>query len=885
MCQSFSYFALFFALRLDSMLHPVLVSFLASLSAFLFFFLKAGFPISAFQFYFNRSASRSALTCISVLYFYAILSASYAIRHLGPVRALFTFAAYPALSRFLVTLYTSATHRRPLGPTTTIALVPLFLSTVALVILAHDATGGRIPPAHAAHMRDRVLRNPTARLVHEKFRNISTRVSHSLHNQTLSTYRIPVYSNRRKGRFRRMQTKQRNVESNSDTVSQDHADTQSISDPKLHQRRRLLTIVGAGDSNNTDQNTTELLKSYSKASSSTKDIKPNKRTVSILASNMTNSNSVSSSDRLTLNSSSTLSTSLETNDISADDYVQNSGTEEDVLQLPAFKAILSLIFAVSSPLADRLATDLFERMSPEIGDPVAFISLVFCACSLSLLFYFILLSLYLNLSADTPFSIDFPSNFIGKGALVGLCYFIIPISLLCRSAGYWHKSTQTGRPLKGTPLLLPFLNVYLFNIPTAHPPVSVLYPVSLISLYMVRVFGWDTSSYTKPLSFFSAFSALLMLLVSYMEKVQMKPLHSRDPSSGRQQSSSRNHERLSILFVKRWRVFVRKSIHSLSEAIRKISSVMVDLGVHARSNRASWQVLNFFVLQSGMAIAEVIFAMATHASGLFSISADNFFCSIALAVGLLATRLSSRKASAMYSYGFSRIESVCGFANGIMLIYVAMLIVLESLERAAVHGRVAVGRAFSVCLFGIIGNSLGLYFFPPESRRENHNVQGIYLHILANTLAFSSVALSTATTAILSKWRAMDVGIAVAVACFVVAFAIPLIIRSAWLLLLVVCNEKRDALQSVEDQLRAIPGVTKSTSLRVWNLTPNCIVASVKLEVEKDCDILHNDVLSNARSVFALIGIPASQCTIQISCEDTFREDTSKKTTDGVLHY
>ena len=52
---------------------------------------------------------------------------------------------------------------------------------------------------------------------------------------------------------------------------------------------------------------------------------------------------------------------------------------------------------------------------------------------------------------------------------------------------------------------------------------------------------------------------------------------------------------------------------------------------------------------------------------------------------------------------------------------------------------------------------------------------------------------------------------------------------------------------------------------RIWSLTPNSLVASVHLKVRSDFDGSDAEILFRARSVFAMIGIAANQCTIQIS--------------------
>lgn len=384
--------------------------------------------------------------------------------------------------------------------------------------------------------------------------------------------------------------------------------------------------------------------------------------------------------------------------------------------------------------------------------------------------------------------------------------------------------------------------------------------VGVVGRFSVASFG-ELESLSGP----AVCAVVLLVVANFIGEPRGTRSASRSEAGRRERSPSFGSGELSALVSKTAVQRVRHFCKEFSSCLRSWFANLRDLLVHARSNKASWQVLNFLVLQSGMATVELIYATLWHSSGLISISADNFFCSVALAIGLLAIRVTTRKPTSTHTYGFSRFESICGFANGVMLVYVAVLIVLEAFERFHDTDNIAAGHAFAVCLFGMTGNVLGLYFFPPESRRENHNVQGIYLHIWANTLAFASMAISTAITTAVPAWEPIDLLTSTLVGIGVIAFAIPLMVRSARLLLLLVPVEKCQLFASVKSRLNDMDGVVKVEALRVWNLTPTCLVASVRIQVSKWYKGQDVEILYEARSVLASMGVAASQCTIQIS--------------------
>lgn len=530
-------------------------------------------------------------------------------------------------------------------------------------------------------------------------------------------------------------------------------------------------------------------------------------------------------------------------------------------------AILGVLFATCASLFAAAAVDKGHTISHDAGDISALHALVFWASSVVLLPPYVILAVLAHVHNEAYASTVLP-ELVPRGALLGFALLVAPVVLpgSVGNAGSRRAQAQMRREASrtGASGASAVAGTVSGQVDNGAQKNVALYSVVLLSVFVLKKLSLASLGFAESLTFSSFLAATIFLCISLLEPSSVPRTSSRHDPSRMEGGFGSGSGDLSALVSKST---LQKLYHVLNIIIDAVAVSLVnlrDVVVQAKSNKASWQVLNFLVLQSGMATVELIYASIWHSNGLISISADNFFCSIALAIGLLAIRVTSRKPSQTHTYGFSRFESVCGFANGIMLIYVAVLIVLEAFERFHDTENVATGHAFAVCLFGMTGNVLGLYFFPPETRRENHNVQGIYLHIWANTLAFASIAVSTAISAAVPAWELIDLLLSTLVGLGVITSAVPLIVRSARLLLLLVPVERKHTLTTVRSRLDEIDGVLQVKALRVWNLTPTCLVASVKMEVSGRCKGQDLDILYKARSVFASIGVPASQCTIQI---------------------
>ena len=71
----------------------------------------------------------------------------------------------------------------------------------------------------------------------------------------------------------------------------------------------------------------------------------------------------------------------------------------------------------------------------------------------------------------------------------------------------------------------------------------------------------------------------------------------------------------------------------------------------------------------------------TNSLGLISDGFHMLFDCTALIVGLYAAVLSHWKPTRLYSFGYSKVETLSGFVNGLFLIVIAIFVLTEALER------------------------------------------------------------------------------------------------------------------------------------------------------------------------------------------------------------
>lgn len=762
--------------------------------------------------------SRHKLTLISlaVLALYRLFAVLFAVSMIGPVRALIALVSQAPLIRLI--------RRRRSART----FIGALLAITALMLIVSDASSPRDPSTHSLRVRERVMRTSAGRVVHQRLTTISRTMRKRVTDLPFS---------------RRIAGHAAAPEAQEPALPPEDAPSRLIRPHRRRAsvRRRLLAIVKGEALVDAESNTTNSRSNIGQLSSG-------------------NTANVSSEG---VGQNGTGSTNGKIHHVEKDSSQEVTATYERSLQ-PSTRssASLAVLLIITASFSSRFALEVTDRVLVDSDEWYMFPALSFL---LAFCFLFpISVTVYGAPAARHGYQFPLPfSPSLPKTINLGMCVLVFPVLLHAYRRGIVRLSSS-HRPAKPNAVIK--FSAVASSLIETQSSLSHISPFRSVVRHAISALFVPFLPVLINVDGFTLYSFLAACILIFAALLDVPWRFVHGPSRRRGYSFSSGD--LSTFLVSSAPSKIRSSWRLILQNMSLWFHGVKDFAKQAHSNRTSWQVLNFLILQTGMALAELVYATMTESTGLFSISADNFFCSIALAIGLFAIRASARMPSPAVSYGYSRVESVCGFANGVMLIYVAVLIVLESLERMSDGEGIAVGRAFSVCLLGITGNVLGLYFFPPETRRENHNVQGIYLHIWANTLAFAGMAVSTAITTAVPEWSSADVAMSLVASTGVVFLAIPLLFRAGRLLLLKVSVEKESALRSTRERLIQIAGVVHVSSLRVWNLTPNSLVACVRLDVSTRYDGGDAEILSRARAVFALMGIPTSQCTIQLSRVD-----------------
>ena len=112
----------------------------------------------------------------------------------------------------------------------------------------------------------------------------------------------------------------------------------------------------------------------------------------------------------------------------------------------------------------------------------------------------------------------------------------------------------------------------------------------------------------------------------------------------------------------------------------------------------------------------------------------------AIALGLVAVRISRRPSNKNATFGYGRVGLLAALINGVSLLVIAIFIFYESYERFKSPPQIKLSVMLAIASMGLAGNLLMAFIL--GHNHEDLNIKGVWLHILGDTLSSVGVIIS-----------------------------------------------------------------------------------------------------------------------------------------------
>src|SRR4051812_6382681 len=229
---------------------------------------------------------------------------------------------------------------------------------------------------------------------------------------------------------------------------------------------------------------------------------------------------------------------------------------------------------------------------------------------------------------------------------------------------------------------------------------------------------------------------------------------------------------------------------------------------------------------------EVVAGILADSLALLSDAAHMLTDAAAIGLALVAARLARRPAGGGFTFGLGRAEILSALVNGVTLVALAAVILVEGIQRLIDPPSVDGVPVLAVALVGIVVNLTATRVLAGADR-SSLNVEGAFQHVLTDLFAFTATAIAGIVIITTGFGRADGI------AALLVA---ALMLRSGWGLLresgrvLLEASPRGVDPNEIGRTLASQPHVVEIHDLHVWEVTSGMPSLSAHVTVGAGCD-------------------------------------------------
>ncbi|POW08243.1 hypothetical protein PSTT_07719 [Puccinia striiformis] len=224
-----------------------------------------------------------------------------------------------------------------------------------------------------------------------------------------------------------------------------------------------------------------------------------------------------------------------------------------------------------------------------------------------------------------------------------------------------------------------------------------------------------------------------------------------------------------------------KPYEKMSHFIRRAKSVIKTI----LANPESRNIYLFLCLNLAFMFIQMTYGIWTNSLGLISDSIHMFFDCMALGMGLFASVMATWPADKQFTFGYGRVETLSGFANGVFLMLISIFIVFEAVQRLVDPPEMNTNQLLTVSFMGLMVNLVGMFATghhhhhhghshgDDHDHGHSHNMKGVFLHVMADTLGSVGVIISTLLIERYG-WTGFDPIASIFIALLIFASVVPL---------------------------------------------------------------------------------------------------------------
>lgn len=271
---------------------------------------------------------------------------------------------------------------------------------------------------------------------------------------------------------------------------------------------------------------------------------------------------------------------------------------------------------------------------------------------------------------------------------------------------------------------------------------------------------------------------------------------------------------------------------------------------HEDNNSGKAALSLAFWLNFLFSIIEVAGGIFTNSTAIIADAFHDFMDSLAIGIAILLEKISGKKRTHMFSYGYKRFSLLSALGMAIFLLIGAALMIVGAYI-SFIHGHevnsvgmlwlAVLGIAINGFAFLRIKNGNGHgHSHAGHSHGNNHNSRGIMLHLLEDVLGWAAVLIG-AIVIYFTGWNWIDGVLAIGIALYVGFNASKNLIATVKVLLQSVPENVE--IKKLINELLQINGIEDVHDIHVWSLDGSYNVGSLHVVVNASTITNEHDIL------------------------------------------
>ncbi|MEW4922314.1 cation diffusion facilitator family transporter [Algibacter sp. 2305UL17-15] len=245
------------------------------------------------------------------------------------------------------------------------------------------------------------------------------------------------------------------------------------------------------------------------------------------------------------------------------------------------------------------------------------------------------------------------------------------------------------------------------------------------------------------------------------------------------------------------------------------------------------------LLNIAITVAQVIGGLISGSLSLLSDALHNFSDVLSLIISYIANRLTKKKASVQKTFGYKRAEILAAFINAATLMIVAVLLIIEAVERFENPQEIESDLVIWLSIVAILGNGFSVLLLKKDSE-VNMNMKSAYLHLLTDMMASVAVLIG----GLLMKYYQLywvDSVLTLAIALYLIWMGFDLLKNSTKVLMLF--TPDTIPIQKIVDEINAFKAIKNVHHVHVWQLNEEEIHLEAHIDFHQDITLSQFDTI------------------------------------------